>query len=968
MDQLYSLYRYELEKNISSLEKVDDDKRLLQTIRDMDHPLVLFFKTYRDDPNKRKEILYGKDAEYTRELNEENDFNWEIFEHVVLLPLLRYQRIIPIFNTKTNELDSIQITKKEKSATFHKKLQKSFRIVSGVILSLSLDLDENLRRKFDSGEVKFNRDNAIALMCGSKCYDEYLYPGYNTIIQRIKICYERAPNKECIDWTKWIQHDGMPGKIQICSVLDKSSTITSLQNLLGKKDITMEIIREENNDCRILGGITIIKDVHDNDAKDILEQVEKLRFIKYPNTRNGKRNHIRVASTTENLPLQYSSGSNVFFVLSVKMEPIEEKLLQKANEIAFQLYKRSKTRLIQKYGPKHACKLIGNFIPYSSCLWSCQRARDAGYGIHQDSTYLSSEVGLHYQEIVVTMIFHFDCDSRNGAYLFVYLDQDGKTKFKYMTFPNSVHVQDFGNQKNLWHQAGSVGGNTNGYRLVMTARRTGVKNPTKVMNEMISLKCPALDPLAKKIQQTIFEPTLRQIMDDKDGNLQFGICCDLNKRPTKIARKGKQKNVNHRVEKTADEDMDDAIMNPPTLPELDDNVSHMDSSAGIYDTNHYYEIDKSMEVAASNQSSYIQYGRGHQFLLHQSSMKILFRKRICIRTLDKSSGTYVRWAPMIRNRKIVEIGDFIPMHWYKDYHDIRINNQGGHIVSGDKETATGICLLHPERTDDYNTIINSVVNLKSKVSGIHFFGSGGAAKVMGSHPTLISMRLCGAGGMFASNQISTGTNQCLVDLCTSERPLHIALKLKERDDNGNEQVVYLGMFYIKGFDYGYHSPREPFRKGYNCDNVIGASFMDAKTHLFKAVKFDYDDGNDDGNDDGDERKWREYTIERDSPMSFGVVVSNKASDVLRADKQNYKRETVFESMERLSDTDLEKILHPLVDLPIDQVEPNEKEDEMVEEAEEKEEKEKNDEEDLMHSLDDLTINGNNGDEDFMPTY
>ena len=63
------------------------------------------------------------------------------------------------------------------------------------------------------------------------------------------------------------------------------------------------------------------------------------------------------------------------------------------------------------------------------------------------------------------------------------------------------------------------------------------------------------------------------------------------------------------------------------------------------------------------------------------------------------------------------------------------------------KTVTGICLLHPERTDQYNDVIDAVCDHKSEE--FHFYGSGGSAKVMGSHPSLISAPLCGKGGSFA---------------------------------------------------------------------------------------------------------------------------------------------------------------------------------------------------------------------------
>ena len=85
----------------------------------------------------------------------------------------------------------------------------------------------------------------------------------------------------------------------------------------------------------------------------------------------------------------------------------------------------------------------------------------------------------------------------------------------------------------------------------------------------------------------------------------------------------------------------------------------------------------------------------------------------------------------------------------------------------------------------------------------------------------------------------TKERECLIKLCVSEQPLHIALKSKNYDNRDNKQVAYLRMFYIESYDYGYHTPREKFKLGNNCDHLIGASFMDAKKHLFKVVAFDY---------------------------------------------------------------------------------------------------------------------------------
>lgn len=969
MIQLLSRFKYTCQERLDILDYVNQMTEFMKAV-DEKHPLFLFYRTFKDNPDERKKILYGDDVEYSIQLNEDDHYNWEIFEYVVLLPLFSYRRLIPgILSEKDpssdldgsldeSELPSIQgevdaldelankrhmhmckhdftviddqdserekqnynglqISTKITKSEYYVKIKQSIETIANTIHRLSGDLNEDIRKHADSRAL--SQDDAVHLICGSEFFDEFQFPGYETIIERIKICHEKTASNTAINWNNipinckdtpvnweaWIQSDKLSEQYRICSVLDEECINTALSSLFEKKMISTEIIREKKDKGNILGGITVVKNVFKN-RHEIMSKIKKLQFIEYPDTAKDKINHIRVASTKTQLPLQYSANKTIFFVLSRKIEQVEEELLQECNDIAFKIYMDTKHRLIQKYGPKVAKEIIGKFIPFTSCLWSLRPANEAGYGLHQDSTSLSSDKGLHYQEIVVTIVFHLErnLNEKKGASLQVSRSSDGKKFISYDTEDNSIHVQLVGNQANLHHKAGSIGSQAKGYRLVMTARRTGVDNPDDVMNEMIRLSGYKGNFNDKKFLQDIIAPTLETIVEFE------GILPGVSHRatnhsqlmPPKKAKSKKGVKRKDRNQKMISESNFKVQVDTITT-EVGNELPIDSKKKRAYGPSHYYQIDTT-SVQDAESKTYIEYSHGPEFFLNHRSLEILFRKNICVRTFDGKN--WVTWAPMFEDDgTVMRVGIQKATKFYKRQHYIQNSRIGGHIVSNDPRTATGICLLHPERTENYNDVVDAARDHRSVE--FQFYGSGGSAKVMGSHPSLISAPLCGKGGSFASNQNMNNRNTCLMDICKSDRPVHIAMKVKSNSNEcgDRDEVIYLGMFVIEGCGFGLQGSekRDRFEKGKNCDNLIGASFLDAKVFRFKAVPFPIDYCNDVNRD-----KWKVYPIDtREAPLSCGIMVPNKtATKFLKGEANSEpKRDIVFDAM---SGVEIEKIL------------------------------------------------------------
>ncbi|GFH54012.1 predicted protein [Chaetoceros tenuissimus] len=561
---------------------------------------------------------------------------------------------------------------------------------------------------------------------------------------------------------------------------------------------------------------------------------------------------------------------------------------------------------------KTVIEIIGDYIPYSSCLWSWRPAKTSGYGSHQDSTMLSSKKGKHYQEIVVTLVFHFDCSGESGAYLEITESGSDKIIKKFETLDLSSHVQHPGNQKNLFHSITSISSGSGGSRLVMTARRTGVPKPTTVIKDYFKGKYPATheSELQERRKYQHQSHTLREILSLHETNDLFQLfsnsqtsstttasiqhrrkrnTCQISspKLSAPISKKQKGNSAKSSNIHTDIENSDGDI-------ESDNDCDHSNVLTSI-DTSNFYSYQPETNKK-SNQATFIAHpASGIDFFLHEKSLSILFQKKIFIETVSAKSDLRITWSPMFhKNGLPVNIGDTININTYKTHHNIRESDIGGFISSNDIDTCTGYCLLHPERTLGYNEIMDLAAN--GKAQNFTFFGSGGAANVKGSNPSSISSVTCSAGGIFPRNQhFHSKTNECLNELSELERPIHFAMLVKdEKSGKKTEDVRYLGMYTIAGVTFGFPDIMGERMTRKNCDNIHGASFRKAKVFSYKAEPFDMGGLN----NLGKYSEWKSITLDPNNvPYSFGILVQNiTAGNVLRADCDEYDCNDVFEAM------------------------------------------------------------------------
>lgn len=920
MYPLLADYNYQCQKRIIELSRASIAFTAYQII-DESHELFVLFQKYKRDASLRKESLFG-DGTYAQTIKDESRYNWNVFETLIFIPMCANRRLIPgrLIATESGEEDDKQDFVIDEGNYDH--LQISMVKYNDYRLQFRRTLqtftNSIIKSRINNGFIPLTQDESVQLICGSTSFLKYQYPGIAVICARIMTCLNNSTINEDngqirTDWCSWIPLRDKPNELLISSIHDEDGITNAVKSVLddvntSKVDTT---IIKNSRGSDILGGITIIKDFL---PKGIKESLLDLKFVQYPSTKRGKKNDnfIRVASYKNGLPLQYSKGNSVFFVLSEKIEAIEKQLLEKCDMVAFAVYKETKQRLNQTYGPKIAHEIIGDYIPYSSCLWSWRPAKTSGYGSHQDSTMLSSKKGQHYQEIVVTLVFHFDCSGESGAYLEITESGSDKIIKKFETLDLSSHVQHPGNQKNLFHSITSISSGSGGSRLVMTARRTGVPKPTTVIKDYFERKYPATheSELQERRKYQHQSHTLRKILSLHETNDLFQLfsnsqtsstttasiqhrrkrnTCQISspKLSAPISKKQKGNSAKSSKIHTDIENSDGDI-------ESDNDCDHSNVLTSI-DTSNFYSYQPETNKK-SNQATFIAHpASGIDFFLHEKSLSILFQKKIFIETVSAKSDLRITWSPMFhKNGLPVNIGDTININTYKTHHNIRESDIGGFISSNDIDTCTGYCLLHPERTLGYNEIMDLAAN--GKAQNFTFFGSGGAANVKGSNPSSISSVTCSAGGIFPRNQhFHNKTNECLNELSELERPIHFAMLVKdEKSGKKTEDVRYLGMYTIAGVTFGFPDIMGERMTRKNCDNIHGASFRKAKVFSYKAEPFDMGGLN----NLGKYSEWKSIILDPNNvPYSFGILVQNiTAGNVLRADCDEYDCNDVFEAM------------------------------------------------------------------------
>lgn len=947
MNELLYKYKYEYEERFNLLHNIRKEEQLKKIV-DKDHPLFQVFEGLYKNPLERQKILFGN-MEIPKKY--ENLYQWDYFEYIVFLPFCNFQKFIPgAFQSPANNderpdefvpnsrvYNVLEIQKKTDIHTYRDRLKPMLHQVGQAILELSPEVNSKLQKQANKSQFKFFQRDAIMLICGADSFGNYMYPGYDTIVKRINVCYkEAAGDKTKINWAAWIPEDRRNGKIQICSVLDAGCVEDAIKSVIQKKpeeesDIETIIIKARDKETK-LGGVSTIKNVFLNNAESEVAEVKKLEFIKYPDSKTkNEQNFIRVASTANGRPLQYSKENSIFFVKSVSATDFEERLLSQCNSIAYQIYLDTKLKLLQKYGHGIAHRIIGNYIPFTSCLWSWRPGNVTGYGLHQDSTMLSSDEvkTFHYQEIVVTIIFHFGIINagEKGAELIISQTNKESKIVKISTFHNFIHIQLFGNQANLWHRASDTSENAATSRLVMTARRTGVKSPNDVMNNELMRIFGENDQRfnTRQIKQVNDTLTLQQILEFFDKGILYQIGKEISpssligsvlNRGTNPRRKvsnpkARKKSVQSQENKDSDEielELNDDNENNNTCTTQAATASSTFAStttestlaASTTDEIDYYNITSPRKEHHCRQKTiFIQHEfLGEAFLLTSKALQILFNQKLCIESSVQNQKGYkknILWGPMFKkDGSIWEIGDEIPLTTYKNYHNIKESDMGGYIASNYIGTCTGICLLHPERMASHDQVVDVAKNKKSEP--FKFYGSGGSSKVKGSYASSISAATCKAGGTLPSAQKLNTTNQLLVTLNRIERPLHFAIKLEQKK-NDVDMVIYLGMFTILESHYGFHKHETTFRRE-SCHNLHGASFLHEKSWLFHAVPFlvDYQ---------SEAKDWDVYGIDSGStPLSFGCLINQTANEALKVDSEFIKNDILFEMMQK--DKELKK--------------------------------------------------------------
>lgn len=396
------------------------------------------------------------------------------------------------------------------------------------------------------------------------------------------------------------------------------------------------------------------------------------------------------------------------------------------------------------------------------------------------------------------------------------------------TAHNFAHVQHVQNQENLYHKVTSIGRCQKGSRLVMTARRTGVKYPIQRMKDQLrnifteeddsrfetrqinqvqtySLRdiihhmdegkiAYLVRPETTKLNSTmsqVWQPSVRQKVPNpklvaKDGVNNDNMDESLGIKYDNDAKDGVNNDeMDESLGIKSDNDMDGDCQNESQV----DTDTELDDDREPADDIDYYDIANMIQEQSNGSlHTFIFHPlKDTVFLLQEEALKILFDKRICIETdaSDKDGNLIpVLWAPMFDEKNdynMLAIGKEMSLSFYKDYHNIQKSSIGGYIASNNIETCTGICLLHPERTASYDKIIEiarskTLPNQRSFI----FYGSGGSSKIKGSHPASIAALTCGTGGTLPSGQRFNHTNQCLFDLCRLGRPIHIVMKLKHK--------------------------------------------------------------------------------------------------------------------------------------------------------------------------------------------
>ncbi|GFH50832.1 predicted protein, partial [Chaetoceros tenuissimus] len=658
------------------------------------------------------------------------------------------------------------------------------------------------------------------------------------------------------------------------------SITTSMKqiNSESKKDDILTKIISDNNEKK--GGIVRIENFLHQDFLPCLKYVfdEKQKYFEL--TRDGERRFVRVASSVPKLSLQYNSNHAAKHVEGALANEFERQIIDKMNILCGDLHEKQCILIDEESGiPGEGLNVLGEYQPIRILAYCITRDFDKSFGSHQDqNANLVSNDHPAYQMLIPTLVLHirmkdleFGCESK--PFELKIQIKKGKS-FKDLeiieTPHNSLHLQIFGNQENLYHTVEPLGtyDQTNIYfRLVITGRRS-----IKLVNEQ--------DFYQPASQVTFTNGMFHQPEEERQQNQS----CTTSTTPNKRKRFTKTEAAKRR--------------------RVTSNTSEADLESGKQTSKEKCIHDQDNSTAMQNYIIFSSRMKGFHFLTRWEIHKILVEKGILVEVevpnmkkalenkeikeaksvldamkakgiteeleaefvayLDeliksnKHGTAKISHGPLFKgDRSFYEPGDLIDLNEFKSL--VNIEKRPGQVIASDENLAIGLLMKHEERNPGMKTAESEIKQNRKQIEQLDCMGGGGAASLRMDNAPNLKLPIDGSYGSFASPQlIGKYPNNILQKMWELSHPLHIAVLSAHKE---RSKVTYLGQYYIDSM-LGHAGRDGQEYKDNKFDDKKKATFLLSKHFEFqlKPLRMNLPKG-----------KWRKIAVRADEKFSFGVI-------------------------------------------------------------------------------------------------
>lgn len=843
---------------------------------------------YHNEPELRKEILYGS----SHSTSAKASYTWEIFECMVLIPLFNFFRMETgvLQDERGKKVRCLKPVKIQKTKWMKDAKEKCKYCVTIAREIIQKQMIESVPiTKFEAWDFVIGLDRLK-----EKNYEQFQYPGPAELERRFVKLTQNWNGKDKIDWLSWKnilneKFKGLSNPEKAVQTLDEekiSKSITRSMNQINseckKNDILTKIISYKNEKK---GGIVRIENFLSQDFLPCLKYVFDKEQKFFELQRNGDKRFVRVASSVQKLSLQYNSNHAAKHVEGALANLFEKQIMDKMNILCGDLHKKQCTIIDEESGiPGEGLKVLGEYQPIRILAYCITRDFDKSFGSHQDkNANLVSNDHPAYQMLIPTLVLHIGmedleigCESKPAK---LKIQIKNGTKFKDLvtiaTPHNSLHLQLFGNQENLFHTVKPLGmyDRVNKYfRLVITGRRS-----IKLVNEQDFYQPPSQVAFTNKM--------FHQPEEESQQNQSCTTSTTPNKRKqstkANVAKRrrvtsttseadlesGKQTSIEVKTKEKCNHDQDNSTA-------MQNDIILSSRMKGFHFLTrweiHKILVEKGIlvEVEVPNmnkalQNKKIKEGKSVLDAMKAHGITEAFEAEFqaYVDELIKSNvhGTAkISHGPLFKgDRSFYQPGDLIDLNEFKSL--VNIEKRPGQVIASDENLAIGLLMKHEERNPGMKTAESEIGQNREQKEQLDCMGGGGAASLRMDNAPNLKAPIDGSYGSFASPQlIGKYPNNILQKMWELGRPLHIAVLSAHKEKS---KVTYLGQYYIDSM-LG-HAGRNGWEyKDNKFDDKKKATFLLSKHYEFqlKPLRMNLPKG-----------EWRKIAVRADEKFSFGVI-------------------------------------------------------------------------------------------------